>query len=146
MLTGRGGLIYLSGHSDEPLRKTGSSNERARWQGAFRFRAAPVAAVLGWTIREIVFERQSVLLHRLHRLSCVPVPKWHNRRFCQVVGMPCVRSPIFLRVKALHPHQRRLRCPRRPSLAYSPPKNPASRPWPTSAPGSARRTRRCATC
>src|SRR5262245_32162111 len=66
--------------------------------------------------------------------------------FCQVVGMPCVRSPIFLRVKAVHPLQRRLRCPRPLGLAHPPPKSPASRHWRTSAPALARRTRRCATC
>src|SRR5262245_54395682 len=66
--------------------------------------------------------------------------------FCQVVGMPCVRSPIFLRVKAVHPLQQRLRCPRPLGLAHPPPKNPAIRQWRTSAPALARTTRRCATC
>src|SRR3989442_1063859 len=47
--------------------------------------------------------------------------------------MPCVRSPIFLRVKAVHPRQRRLRCPPPSSLAHPAPKSLASRHWPISA-------------
>src|SRR5262249_51445034 len=59
---------------------------------SFIFRAARASALDGWTIQEIVFECQRTVLHRLDKLSCVPVPKWHNRAGVHFPGLRHLRT------------------------------------------------------
>src|SRR6516165_7082729 len=65
---GHGQRAYIA---NSPIRTAPAARAR------FVFRAGRAGAP-GWTISKIVFEAQRVLLHRLDKLSCVPVPKWHN--------------------------------------------------------------------